>query len=77
MSYRESRSDSFRQHGILVGRVLKSERALPICRFERPTRFEYVIKLRTASALGLVVPVHCLCSPMRGRLNSRTVTTKL
>ena len=57
LSYGNNRPDNFRRGASYVDRILKGEKPdeLPV---QAPTKFELVVNLKTAKALGLEVPLH-------------------
>jgi ABC-type uncharacterized transport system substrate-binding protein len=59
MSYSPNLSDHFHRAAILVDKVIKGAKPadLPV---EQPTKFEFIINLKTAKQIGLTIPPNVL-----------------
>jgi putative ABC transport system substrate-binding protein len=55
ISYRINLGDNYRRAGIYAGRIIRGEKPgdLPV---QLPTKFELVLNIKTAKALGVTIP---------------------
>jgi putative ABC transport system substrate-binding protein len=59
MSYSASDAESFRRAAIYVDKILKGTKPADIP-VEQPTKFEFIINLKTAKQIGLTIPPNVL-----------------
>ena len=59
MSYSTNDAESFKRAAVYVDKILKGAKPadLPV---EQPTKFEFVINLKTAKQIGLTIPPNVL-----------------
>ena len=64
MSYSPDFSEQFRRAAVFVDKILKGAKPadLPV---EQPTKFEFVINLKTAKQIGLTMPPNLLVRATR------------
>jgi hypothetical protein len=68
LSYGPDPVDTFRRAASYVDRILRGEKPgdLPV---QFPTKFEMVVNLKTAKALGLAIPRRSCCAPTKSSNN--------
>jgi putative ABC transport system substrate-binding protein len=59
MSYGPDRAESYRRAAVMVDKILKGRKPadLPV---EQPTKFEFIVNLRTAKQIGITIPPNVL-----------------
>ena len=64
MSYSANDADSYKRAAVYVDKILKGTKPADLA-VEQPTKFEFIINLKTAKQIGLTIPPNVLARANR------------
>jgi putative tryptophan/tyrosine transport system substrate-binding protein len=60
MSYGADEDEPFRRIAVMIDKILKGTKPADIP-VEQPTKFEFIVNLKTAKEIGLTIPPNVTC----------------